>query len=188
MFKQKLLTSIRKLTNRSDYRRWSDSHSLSSNWDSRTLLISKFIPEDSTVLEFGAGNMYLRDQLPPNCTYIPSDLVPRHKHTFVCDLNKKNLPSLPRHDVAIFSGVLEYVNDVPRLINILARSNALIIASYAITDNAPNDRRRHGWVNDYSHDSFVAIFVEAGYYLSDIKTWKTQEIYQFKKKEPKPHI
>lgn len=181
MFKQKLLTSIRKLTNRSDYRRWSDSHSLSSNWDSRTSLIATFIPEDSIVLEFGAGNMHLRQCLPVNCTYIPSDLIPRIPDTFVCDLNKKTLLTPPQHDVAIFSGVLEYVNDIPRLANLLANTSGLIITSYATTDNNPKDRRRHGWVNDYSQDELIGIFSAAGYHLTATETWRTQGIYVFAK-------
>ena len=182
MLKQKIFTSIRKVTAQSDYTRWKHMSSLSPNWDSRTKLIADSIDPGSTVLEFGAGRMYLKTCLPDHCTYIPSDLVDRGDSTFVCDLNKKKLPEFPHHDIAVFSGVLEYINNIPRLIKHLHNYGEKIITSYAITDSNKADRRRHGWVNDYSDATLTQLFTKSGYSIESKETWGDQKIYKIIKK------
>src|SRR5205814_2229019 len=116
----------------SDYRRWGDSRSLSPDWDSRTEQIARLIPPGATVLEFGAGRMTLRNYLPEGCQYTPCDLVDRGGGTIVCDLNARELPAFPPLDVAVFSGVLEYINDINYLISHISGSVSTIIASYAV--------------------------------------------------------
>lgn len=71
----------------SNYNRWKNMESLASDWDERTIIIATLIPPGSDVLEFGAGRLVLRDHLPKNCTYQPSDIVDRGENTIICDLN-----------------------------------------------------------------------------------------------------
>jgi hypothetical protein len=99
----------------------------------------------------------------------------------VCDLNAKELPDFPRHDVAVFSGVLEYVNDVPRLVSNLSRRVGMIVASYAGTDEHSDikERRSSGWVNDYSSSSFREIFTESNFRFDQMVNWRSQRIYRF---------
>lgn len=132
-----------------------------------------------SVIEFGAGKMILKDNLPSGCTYTPSDIVDRGDSTLVCDLNGAELPDLPPHDIAIFSGVLEYINDVPRLIAHLAPKVHTIIASYAIVETNQRNRRAKGWVNDYDAKQFIAIFVTCGYTLEVSEAWHSQMIFKF---------
>ena len=68
---------------------------------------------------------------------------------FVCDLNKE-YPELDYYDVVVFSGVLEYIYDVPSLIEYLFNKCVEMIFSYAISDSGPSKagRRAKGWVND----------------------------------------
>jgi len=179
-----LATVGRRVAGRSDVRRWSDTASLETEWDRRTIAMASLVPEDVTVLEFGAGRLVLSRHLPRSCRYIPSDICDRGAGTFVCDLNERPLPVFPPHDVAVFSGVLEYVNDVPGVIDHLRGSARAIVVSY-VAAPARNllvrlKRRRAGWVNDYAGAELVALFHGYGFSLvREVPFQGTQNIYCF---------
>lgn len=173
-----VMTSLRKSSDGSDLGRWKNPENLSSKWDSRTARIGALVAAGDSILEFGAGRMVLRDHIPPNCAYTPSDIVDRGAGTIVCDLNG-SLPAFAAHDVAVFSGVLEYVNDVPRLIEHLGNVVRTIVVSYAVLESNPDGRRSHGWVNDYTSEQFVALFSRAGFACDHEEAWKTQKIFRF---------
>jgi hypothetical protein len=178
-------TSLRRCKGGSDYRRWSDSRCLSPDWDTRTEQIASLIPPGKTVLEFGAGRMTLKNHLPEGCKYTPSDLVDRGDGTIVCDLNAGELPEFPLHDVAVFSGVLEYINDVEQLIAKLKMKVDMIVASYAVRDQIADKllRRSCGWVNDYTDVQFKNIFVRLGFRCDHVESWNDQKIYRFVREE-----
>ena len=92
------------------------------------------------------------------------------------------LPDFGRHDVAVFSGVLEYVNDIPRLISHLSSRVGVIIASYAGTEFHRRNRRKHGWVNDFNSEEFVRAFETLGFRCDHRESWQAQVIYRFEKK------
>ncbi len=179
--RQAIRTSLRRLRGGADYGRWGNPSSLSPDWDSRTEQIARLIPPGATVLEFGAGRMALRDHLPAGCKYTPSDLVNRGDGTIVCDLNAQELPLFPPHDVAVFSGVLEYVNDVSCLITHICKSVNIIIASYAVRERVSGTvmRRSQGWVNDYGSDEFEEVFARSGFRCNRVEGWQSQKIYRF---------
>ena len=166
---------------RSDYRRWGNTRSLSLDWDARTERIARLVPPGSTVLEFGAGKMALRNYLPEGCKYTPSDLVDRGNGTIVCDLNATELPEFPPHDVAVFSGVLEYLNNIDRLIINLKMKVNIIIASYVVQEQVPSKlmRRSCGWVNDYTSVDFEDIFSRLDLRCDHVENWFDQKIYRF---------
>ena len=174
-------TSIRKSQNGSDFDRWSPEESLSSDWDPRTIQIATLVENHCSVLEFGAGRMVLKDHLPENCSYTPSDMVDRGDGTIVCDLNGSSLPELPECDYAVFSGVLEYVNDLSRLVGHLEKSFRGVIASYAILETNGGNRRKHGWVSDYTSEEFVALFANVRFEAVHREDWDSQRIFVFKK-------
>ncbi len=174
-------TSLRKATGWSDYGRWSGEANLARSWDARTRQIGALIRPKTTVIEFGAGRLVLKTQLPEGCAYTPCDLVDRGCGTIVCDLNARVLPRFPAHDVAVFSGVLEYVNDVPRLVAHLAGTVQTIIASYAVKESNRRYRRSYGWVNDYTSAELVDVFEREGYRRERDETWESQVIYEFTK-------
>lgn len=184
MFKQarrvakSLMTSLRKSSDRSDLGRWKNPESLSAKWDSRTARMGALVAAGDSVLEFGAGRMVLRNHIPQSCSYTPSDIVDRGPGTVVCDLNGP-LPCFAPHDVAVFSGVLEYVNNVPRLIEHLAGAVNAVVASYAIVESNQDDRRSHGWVNDFTSEQLLQIFARAGFSCDHEETWNTQKIFRF---------
>lgn len=151
-------------------------------WEDRTEQIAQLIQPGSSVLEFGADRMLLKKYLPEGCVYTPSDIIDRGCNTIICDLNADNLPDFPYHDVAIFSGVLEYICDIDRLISHLSKIVPKIITSYAVNDYPRLEkdfRKIQGWVNDYSRSEFKNIFLENGFCCDKIVRWEMQEIFVF---------
>ena len=177
-----LRTSMKKFTGASDHHRWSDETELLVAWDSRTQKIAALVEPGASVIEFGAGRLVLKKFLPASCSYTPSDLVDRDGKTLICDLNAYELAPFPPHDVAVFSGVLEYVHDVPRLISHLSNCVGVIIASYAVTDFSKINRRGSGWVNDFSSENILQIFDAFGFSCNYREVWECQEIYRFTKR------
>lgn len=161
----------------SDLDRWSNVKNLKEDWNERTIMISELIDEGLVVLEFGAGRLTLKNHL-RNCKYIPSDLVDRGENTIVCDLNRE-LPNIPEVDVIVFSGVLEYIHDLEKLISFLSLKTSSFVLSYAVSDYNKNDRRRHGWVNDYSKIKLESIFESNGFKLEQSSRWEDQIINKF---------
>lgn len=143
--------------------------------------MAALVPPGSSVIEFGAGRRILEGALPPGCRYTPSDLVDRGGGTIVCDLNAARLPDFDHHDVAVFSGVLEYVFDVSRLVSHLATRVNIVVASYATLDRNRAGRRRHGWVNDFTEAEFMSVFESAGFVCDLREAWKTQTIFYFRR-------
>jgi len=177
----------RTATHRTDYR-WADLDRHVPDWDDRTRMMAKFIPIESTVVEFGCGRRVLEEVLPPGCRYIPSDIVSRGPDTWVCDLNRRPLPPMPqRVDVAVFSGVLEYVYDLSGVVEWLARSNVTtIVASYGCVRPFGLSRAfdtvtrlRFGWVTNCSEDELNAMFEQAGYRVERRDYWRDQLIGRF---------
>src|SRR4051794_5936398 len=86
-------------------------------WDERNRIIAAYIRPGSAVVDLGSGAQTLREHLPPGCSYQPCDLVPGPAPVIDCDLETGRWPELPRrYDVAVLSGVLEYMPDVGGLL------------------------------------------------------------------------
>ena len=164
----------------SDQKRWANEKSLFQSWDERTRLLADCIEPNSRVFEFGAARLALKQMLPEGCTYFHSDIAKRADDTLVADLNKE-LPKLPKVDYVVFSGVLEYIYDVSRILEYAARSADHILFSYATTDafDSVNERRYNGWVSDLGSDDIAKVAEAIGYRLSVIGHWKNQTLYKF---------
>lgn len=177
-----LATSLRRFLRRSDYSRWRGTEALSEQWDERTRLVAGMIPAQSSVLELGAGRLRLREYLAAGCRYTPSDFVDRGPGTILWDLNAHEWPDLGIYDVAVFSGVLEYVHDVRRLVSFLGSHVQTIVASYSVFRKGDRAYRRRslGWVNDHSQNELVAIFAEAGFECEAVKSWRDQPVFLFR--------
>jgi hypothetical protein len=173
--------TLKQWLSKTDVRRWSRSESLRSDWDERTRLMAQFIRPSSSVIEFGAGRQVLRTYIPQDCRYQPSDVADRGNGTMVCDLNQ-SFPSLSGiYDYAVFSGVLEYIEDVDRLLKNLAPHTQTILASYADVGGVPDllTRKMCGWINHYTEQEFVDYFLSNGFVLREKTTWTVQRVYVF---------
>ena len=168
-------------TDKSDICRWVNIENLHKEWDSRTIMMARMIPPNSSILEFGAARLVLREYLPPNCTYQPSDIVDRGENTIVCDLNYE-FPKLSHHYThVVFSGVLEYIFDIDKVLKELKTHSDTVIASYATTDKISDyvTRRQSGWINHFNNDQIVSIFSKNGYCLKSSHSWNLHTIYIF---------
>lgn len=182
-YKNAFKTVIRNWLGLSDYERWRNQKSLSKAWDGRTKKIASLIPDStSSVIEFGAGRMTLANLIPTGCKYTPSDIVDRGNDTIVCDLNSSKLPKISQYDVAVFSGVLEYVKDLSGLLLYLSKFINIFVVSYAPTDTIPQliNRRYHGWVNDYSIKQLNDLFEKNHYICDHLESWRDQIIARYR--------
>ena len=176
-------TALRKRSGESNFEKWENLDNFSPDWHARTKALADMIVCHSSVLEFGAGALALRNFLPKDCKYTPSDLVDRGVGTIVCDLNADELPVFPEHDTVVFSGVLEYVNDVPRLIKHIAPICTSMAVSYVTPNSKRNKslvrRRAHGWVNDYSDRELRDIFSRNEFECVQESMWDNQSLFLF---------
>lgn len=165
----------------SDIERWSHKEQLFEDWNERTEIMSNYISVNSSVLEFGAAKLALKQFLPKNVLYTPSDIVSRSNDTIVCDLNKEPLPQFNTYDTIFFSGVLEYIHDVSKVIKHLSEITDKFIISYATTNEFPDEKARkvNGWVNNYSNDKIIEIFGQLEFKLIETNSWRKQSIYVF---------
>lgn len=182
-FQRLFRTYFLKFRKTNDVERWNDSSQLLSDWASRNQLISSLIPNGLSIIDCGAGKMTLKKYLKKDCKYTPLDIVDRGNGTIICDLNSKVLPILQKYDVAVVSGVLEYIYDIPNLIRYLSKSVGMIVISYSPSDTVPKrlDRLSNGWVNDYSTLKLKQMFELAGFDCDNSLTWKSQIICRFVK-------
>ena len=183
-------TLLRGVFGPSDLGRWSNASNLLPMWNSRTIQMAALIPAGSRVLDVGAGAMVLKDHLPERCLYTPADLVARSPDTLVWDLNSNDWPDLPGADVVFLSGVLEYVVDLERLLHRLYRGSTFIVASYALYPGGGRRgrlrRRSRGWVNDYSQDALLSLFLHHGFHCEHMEAWYDQGLFRFRKMQIQP--
>lgn len=175
-------TRVLRNSRQSDIKRWGNSNELDESWDERTYLIASMIKPNSNVIEFGAGNMKLRNKLPENCNYQASDIISRFPGVIACDLNKKISIDLSKYDTAVFSGVLEYVYDVEAVFSQLSENVENIILSYACKDISNAPRLDRGWLSDYSRIELERIFTKYNYKILEYNEWRNQSIYNLKSK------
>jgi hypothetical protein len=145
-----LFNAIKKKHFKTDFVRWKDKDNLLHAWDDRTIYMSNFITQNSTILDVGCGNQILKRYLPTSCNYIPVDLYKRTSDTIVVNLNNKiKIKNLIPIDYTFFSGVLEYVNDLEYVIKYFKSHSQFIILSYNPVDSVPCliKRKELGWIN-----------------------------------------
>ncbi len=187
-------TAALKLFRRSDYKRWVNSDNYFAWWAARTEAMGRYIPEGSRVIEFGAGSRSLESYLAPNCSYIPSDLVDRGPGTVVCDLNKRPLPDLANlmAQVAVFAGVLEYLDHLPSLIEWLSGQVVVCVASYECIESRPWTARRmaeilhrasNGYMSYYTESQLIALFEKNGFVCTNKDSWRDQRLFVFSKSD-----
>jgi len=139
--------------------------------------MARSIPAASRVVDVGAGAQALRSALPPDCIYVPIDVVSRTPDTIVCDLNRDQPPALSA-DYLVASGLLEYITDVPRLVSWMASTAPHIILSYEGADGQSRYyRRKSGWVNDYTNSEVRELLRRHGLSVMESATWRQQTIY-----------
>lgn len=143
-------------------------------------------PEICSVVDYGAGQMYLKTFLQPDVTYYPIDYIKRFDETIVCDLNTGDFPDL-QADASVFNGVLEFLTTAVDLLKYAcSRTARMIIISYMTADKFPNitARRTSGYVSDLTETQIVQLLCQNGFRLSKKASDpldSTDTIYMFEK-------
>jgi hypothetical protein len=146
-----------------DTARWAQVGNLATQWDARAAMAAGFIPDNTSVLDIGAGAMALGALLKPGCKYQPADVVERRPGCFVVDLNKREFPP-GTYDWVTFLGVLEYVHDIAWPLARARQSAPRLVVTYCSDIGAdPRMRRGMGWVNDLPDTVFEAQLARAGW-------------------------
>lgn len=185
-----MLRAVTALCQKTDRKRWSDPRNIHASWEPRSKLAAALIPENSRVIEFGAGKRVLERYLDPSCTYVPSDMVDRGPSTIICDLNERPLPDLGtgNYDVAVLLGVLEYLRDVPSFLDWLAKLTPVCVLGYAHAQNTGHSPRalretmrrlRAGWMNNFREERLVSLFSERGFVMVRDENWEYQRLFVF---------
>lgn len=166
-----------------DYKRWERTSELFSEWDERTKILAGYLKPGSRIIEFGAGNMVLKNFLPSNCHYTPSDIFKRSGEVLVCDLNNTIMIDLSKFDTAVFSGVLEYVYDIDKVFEQLEPFVKHLVLSYSCIDLSEADRLERGWLSDYSQDELERVFRKHDYNIIGVGQWRNQALYSLEQKK-----
>lgn len=149
---------------------WSDLDG-NIDWDLmhfRVEMFSAWITEDiQSVVDYGAGKMYLREYLAPGVQYFPVDYIRRNEQTILCDLNQGGFPDI-QSDAAICSGVLEFIYTAEQLLeHVCEHTKKMIILSYLGVDDFPDidGRRASAYVSDLSERQIVDLMQSKGFQL-----------------------
>ena len=166
-----------------DIERWQNTASHYESWQQRGQLLAGLVNRGERVFEFGAGSSVVRALLPSECSYQGSDAAPLTADVIQLDLNASTLPQLRGYDVGLFSGVLEYIHDLPRLTAFLAETFSSVICSYApLADNTAAEiarRRYSGWFNDLTLEQFCDLFHRPGFCLTRQQEWAGQVLFRW---------
>lgn len=182
--------SLHALLQKTDHNHWADPRSLHPSWEPRTRKAAALVPNHSRVIEFGAGNRLLERYLDPSCTYVASDLVDRGPGTIICDLNRRPLPDLGAgtYDVAVLIGVLEYLRDVPSVLDWLTNLVPVCVLAcapaeangYSLRAMYENVQRlKAGWWNNYREEELRSLFRERGFVLLRDDSWENHRLFVF---------
>lgn len=131
-------------------------------------LFSGWIAEDAeSVIDYGAGQMYVRTFLKPQVKYYPIDYMKRFEETIVCDLNTGKFPEFCT-DVAVLNGVLEFLTSAEELMrHVCEKTKRQIILSYMVLDDFSDigARRASGYVSDLTEEKIIRAITEGGFRL-----------------------
>lgn len=167
---------------KSDIERWQDKNELFIDWNERTAILGDFIALDSDIIEFGAGNMFLKKYLSNYRSYTPSDIVKRFDETVVCDLNGTIDIDFSKYQAVVFSGVLEYVYDIDRVFEIISKDIKQVVVSYCCSDIVTLTREKNGWLSDYTYNELIEIFKKYNFEIINYAEWRKQSIFNLIKK------
>ncbi len=135
---------------------WSSPAEFDETWKRRIQVMASYIRGPGRVADFGCGPMWLKSFLPAGNTYLGIDSFRRDEHTLVLDLNRDSLSRI-QADIAFLSGILEYIQEIPRFIeNLTALPFRQIITSYCTLENFPDLKHRQS-LNWVSHESLLTL-------------------------------
>jgi len=137
---------------------WRDPTRRRPEWVKRIEHLLPLFPSPLvSVADLGCYDMELGNYT-GSAVYTPVDIIDRKHPRFVrADLNYL-LPDIEYHQVIACFGLLEYLDNVPRMVEWMSRRCATIICSYAF---------RAPWAYHANEQAFADIFYENGFKMVD---------------------
>ncbi len=166
-----------------DINRWKKlaNNEIIPSWEWRNLEIVKFINENESILDVGAGNMNLKNMLPTTCSYQPMDCVKGDESTILVDFNNNIIPNLiEKYDVVICSGIMEYLKTPEIFLSIVKQWGTKIILTYVVSESrnySSKDYDKNGWVSDLSIEQLNNIFDKLGLRITQLCKIKNHTIF-----------
>lgn len=152
-------------------------------WNQRNAEFAKFVPENSSVLDIGCGDQNLKEYLDRSCTYFGIDTVDIHQ-TPIVDFNKGILPTLDRrYDIAVLSGVLEYLFEPADAVITSLQWAPVVLTSYQPLESRPKIHREMApdlrvWKSNATRDEFEQGVRERVRSIEVIGRFNTQTLYR----------
>jgi hypothetical protein len=188
-----------KTTSRTQTARWENAADYNPAWLERSRQLLDLFRHSSwrntrplTVSEFGCGPYAPCERLlaeDPLFTVRKYDIKAWDERTTVLDLNALKAPFAPA-DIAIFSGVLEYLDDVPDILHRAGRTHQFLLLSYAFLpakcrlDDArflkivAERTKKRGWRNHLTNAEIVAHLSAVGT-IEDVDLWDGRQALFF---------
>lgn len=150
---------------------WTDveeSYDWTINHD-RIAGMAKWLDEiDRSVIDFGAGDCYLKQCLPPGVRYIPTDYVARTPEHIKFDFNSDPFPSI-RADVCFLGFMLHYAKDWKNFLRSVcqAANNKVIIGMGIKAPESEIALLNGGAVCFYTDEEVIRTATEQGFVLNE---------------------
>jgi hypothetical protein len=160
---------------------WQANTAETPRWNGRNEVLAKHIEPGSAVLDLGSGAQTLRELLPPDCHYQPCDLVDA-PDVLRCDFNQDLWPVLPReYDVAVVSGVIEYLHDPVRFLERVPTLADRVILTHVYRNEGAPRPRGPSWATHMTRSELEATFDEIGIRWEKIDQWNRHGIYELRR-------
>lgn len=160
------------------------------SWNARNDVIGKFVPENASVLDIGSGNQSVRQCIPDSCSYQPVDCVDGN-NVIIIDFNKENVADRlleEYHDIAICSGVLEYITDTESFFKFVTNNASSAIFTYVFEDNrVANDSKLNGWCAGVRKADMYQLFSHLGISVVHTTNYKRHSIMLLTFNKSKEH-
>lgn len=144
---------------------WCDIEYFDEIWKERLKVMTKYIPDNVSLMDLGCGPMWVKEFVKLN-KYYPVDYKKRDDDTIVCDFNKFEFPE-KNVDFAFVGGCLEYVKEFEWFIKKISKYANSCVISYCCIEQIPDtlNRRSLAWVNDLSKKEIISLFQKHGFDL-----------------------
>lgn len=176
----KFKRAVSTLINPRQMDRWRLNAKTDPSWDSRNELVAALIEPGLSLFDIGAGAQTIRKHVQYS-KYTPCDVVKSTPDTIVVDLNDvENLPDVEQHDVAILSGVVEYLYHPSAVFRWVSSISSTAIISFCPSNEGSSeriDRLASGWLCHLTLDEFEGILAQHWQSFEVKQNWGRHRIY-----------
>lgn len=146
---------------------WKDNFEYQEFYKERYKYIVSLLKLDKvkSLMDLGSGPEFLREFLSEKIDYFPVDYLAKTPNTIIRDFNKGEFLN-KRVDVIIMAGLLGYIYDLDKFIEISAQNTDCIIASYMFPDLYPSELGKTIHVNCLNQKQLFKIFKKYGFKIT----------------------